>query len=307
MNRQSRIKSGFTLIELLVVISIIALLIALLLPALQGARDMARKIACASNQKQIGLAAMVHATEHRNRLPLAGLAWGVSGWTPAGLGDPGENYWMYYTDSGVRRPAPMVAQLGQYMDLTFRTDSRANMEADINRPAVEKYFQDPALEQVLRGQIMIGQHGGWRNTINPEPSSYAFSEGILGYRGASEHTVADDYPAARLDRIYRASDTLFAIDAVPPKEVDSSRGDSMVFFDVDENNIFGPEDDHGTFYEYFDVNHLNGNLWGATVDFDRHRNAMNSVFADGHVESVPTGDDENNIPAEMWNDIYVVY
>ena len=69
MHVSRRIRPGFTLIELLVVISIIALLISLLLPALSSAREAARQITCASNQRQVNLGFAAYAASVDGYLP----------------------------------------------------------------------------------------------------------------------------------------------------------------------------------------------------------------------------------------------
>ena len=65
-----RQRSAFTLVELLVVIAIIAILVALLLPAVQAARESARKVQCANNFKQVALATMSHASTTDSLPPL---------------------------------------------------------------------------------------------------------------------------------------------------------------------------------------------------------------------------------------------
>lgn len=123
-------RQGFTLIELLVVIAIIAILVALLLPAVQQAREAARRTQCKSNLKQIGIALHNYHDLH-SKLPIS-FAVDGSASSATQLTDTGTNGGEWSIQA---RLMPLLDQANLFMqvDLDYAYTDARNAAAPITR------------------------------------------------------------------------------------------------------------------------------------------------------------------------------
>jgi prepilin-type N-terminal cleavage/methylation domain-containing protein/prepilin-type processing-associated H-X9-DG protein len=258
---------AFTLVELLVVIGIIAMLVAILLPALNRAREKANMIKCLGNQRQIGQAYLMHAAEHRNYVPTAGLIhqpeWNA---TPAGMRDRAMVKYLYYTDGGVLRPLPMPAALAPYFGQSLRTDSRQNLERDLDSGPARELFTCPT--QAREGITYYGSMltDGSSPSVNIW-SSYIFNEEPLGFARYGTYVRGQ----GNLNRLRGAADVMMLGDGKPR----GGQGGWLVIYATQNGTT---------------ISHAATNTFGSgdasNFDFKRHQSRMNIVFMDGHAETV---------------------
>ncbi len=162
----SRRAGGFTLIELLVVIAIIAVLIALLLPAVQAAREAARRLQCVNNLKQIGLAAHGY-HDGNNTFPAGG--WTVAtmniGWSAAVL--------------------PGLEQAAVYNGLNFGFSYNNAANSTAVHIVLQVYLCPSEPRKTLWNQA----------PGDPFPSADADYGGMFGPRGLGSPTFTNNPPA----------------------------------------------------------------------------------------------------------------
>jgi len=164
MERQRPRRGAFTLVELLVVIAIIGLLIALLLPAVQAAREAARRMQCQNNLKQLGLAAHNHESA-MGRLP------------PGFRGDKiGSAPWYYDLWGTLALLTPYLEQTSVYnsIDLTL-TMYQLTSPWGITAPTAAKTFVPIFLCPTDRMQSVCSDT--YAITGELAPTNYAFCMG----------------------------------------------------------------------------------------------------------------------------------
>ncbi|TWT85638.1 Type II secretion system protein G precursor [Posidoniimonas polymericola] len=109
---ENRPQRGFTLVELLVVIAIIGVLVALLLPAVQSAREAARRTQCINQLKQLSLGALNHESAHKI-LPSGGWGYKWTGDPDRGVGETQPGGWPFALLDYLEEPG--VASVGKGM------------------------------------------------------------------------------------------------------------------------------------------------------------------------------------------------
>ncbi|MFO0867465.1 MAG: DUF1559 domain-containing protein [Pirellulales bacterium] len=156
-------RRGFTLVELLVVIAIIGILVALLLPAVQAARESARRTQCTNNLKQMGLAFHNHHDVY-GTFPSGGLGW----WQPRNFNASGkpegaalQNWgWGYQI-------LPFVEQQNLYDDandgFVASTVTKGYSCPTVRAPTVYAYTQSaPTGKRFMMDYVGNGgTYGGW--------------------------------------------------------------------------------------------------------------------------------------------------
>jgi prepilin-type N-terminal cleavage/methylation domain-containing protein len=132
----SRLRSGFSLVELLVVIAILAVLIALLLPAVQSARESARRISCSGKLKQLAAAVLAYEAAHGSLPAAAVVSEGSNTTTCVGCWDPWAEARLASPAPGTKHGTGWMLEILPYIEATPLFDSWDRQQNVLGNAAV---------------------------------------------------------------------------------------------------------------------------------------------------------------------------
>ncbi len=267
---------GFSLVELLVVIGVLALLLALLFPALGAARAQGQSLQCQATLRAMGLAAQFHANDHRGYLPTAGLHWDMELEPPGpeAFGDPSIRRYTYYREDGVDRPVPFSVALALHMGVSVRTDSRGNLEEDMQKEELRKHFRCPSQAAEMPG--LTQSIGTWQAPY--EWSSYVPNEALTA--SGKRHP---EFPKGKLSKVRRPSVVMLAMDG----KRRYPEGTELNWLMIPPSRIFNGNRSTLADYRRASRDPAYDYLGREALDYLRHNGRANVLFVDGHVESVP--------------------
>ena len=191
----SRAKKGFTLVELLVVIAIIGILIALLLPAVQAAREAARRTQCLNNLKQIGLACHNY-NDTLKKLPwnydpmdgqIAPYSWivGILPYCEQENLHAKVNFNLHATGS---EPWGNLSE-DEFFPGTVNCSSDPNDARDVIRNTNLTFLQCPSNSNQNAEGARASQHGSWQHSVNIIGSTGI--DGVVPMKGAGTDYVGN--------------------------------------------------------------------------------------------------------------------
>jgi len=201
---------GFTLIELLVVIAIIAVLIALLLPAVQQAREAARRSQCKNNLKQIGLALHNYHDLHSTFPP---------GWVARGT-DWGSDY---CKNNGDKHQAPWTVLILPQLEMTNLYD-KFDLGGD--------FIVDNSIVPAPNGNFATSRIPVYQCPSDPATSVFRAHVDYMGIQGGGE---PDCWNNGAKDRVFSRNGVLYANSVVRMRDITDGSSNTVI---VGESKYF---------------------------------------------------------------------